>query len=44
MCNKVGPMLPGDTQPLQFLTGLCRLKAHQKLWSNKGPRTVSDGH
>ena len=25
-------------------TGLCRVKACQELWSNKGPRTVSEGH
>jgi hypothetical protein len=24
--------------------GICRVKAHQKLWSDKGPRTVSKGH
>ena len=25
-------------------TSLCRVKACQELWSNKGPRTVSEGH
>ena len=25
-------------------TGPCRVKAYQKLWSNKGPRTVTKSH
>jgi hypothetical protein len=33
-----------NTERHEFSTGLCRVKAHQKLWSNKGPRTVSEGH
>ena len=32
-----------DNERASVSTGLCRVKAHQKLWSNKGPRTVSEG-